>query len=197
MGAAAMRGNRFLLALLLTNLVCLQGCVELLLVGGATAAVAANDRRTLGAFIDDKAMVVKGTSAINSAEGLTEVVHINVTSVNGVVLLSGEAPTADARDKVLAAMRTVAGVRRIVNEIRIAAPTPVSSRTNDTLLTGKVKATLLGVKNLDSSNIKVVTENSVVYLMGLMKKEEAELAATAAADVGGIERVVKLFEYLD
>lgn len=192
-----MHSNRLLLALLLASLVFLQGCVELLLVGGVTAAVAAHDRRTMGAFIDDKAMVVKATSAINAAEGLTEEVHINVTSVNGVVLLSGEAPTSDARDQVLAAVRTVPGVRRIVNEIRIAAPAPISSRNNDTWLTSKVKAKLVGVENLDSSHIKVITENAVVYLMGLVKKEEAELAAAGAAEVSGIERVVKLFEYLD
>ena len=84
-----------------------------------------------------------------------------------------------------------------MNEIRIAAPAPFASRSHDTLLTTKVKSRLLATENLDSANVKVVTESSVVYLMGLMKKDEAEKATEATRDVGGVERIVKLFEYLD
>lgn len=197
MSRDAARRHRASIALLLLALVCLQGCAGLLLVGGAGAAVAANDRRTVGAQLDDKAIAVKAGSAIRSADDLTEEVHINVTSLNGVVLLTGEAPTAEARDKVLAAVRTVSGVRRTVNEIRVAKISTLANRNNDTWLTSKVKTKLIGVENLDSAHVKVVTESSAVYLMGLVKRVEGDAAANAAADVAGVERVVKLFEYLD
>ncbi len=195
--ARKVHSRRFVLALLLPVLVCLPGCIELLVVGGATAAVAAHDRRTVGSLLDDKAIVVKATAAINSTDGPKEDVHINLTSVNGVVLLTGEAPTAESHDKVLAAVRTVAGVRRTVNEIRVAPLSTSANRARDTWLTSKAKTTLVGVKGLDSSQVKVITENATVYLMGMVTKAEADSAATAVADVSGVERVVKLFEYID
>ena len=89
------------------------------------------------------------------------------------------------------------GVRRTVNEIRIGPPSTLADRSNDSWLTGKIKTRLVGVENLQSAQIKVVTENAVVYLMGLVKKDEAESATEAARQVGGVQRVVKLFEYLD
>lgn len=193
-----MSANRFLLAALLASLVFLDGCVGAVIVGGAAAAaVLAHDRRTMGAQIDDKAIVIKATDAIRSTQGLTDATHVNITSVNGIVLLSGEAPAADARDKVLGAVRGVSGVRRTVNEIRIAAPSTGAERANDTWLTGKIKSKLVGVADLDSTQVKVVTEHGAVYLMGLVGKKDGEGAATAAAEVAGVERVVKLFEYVD
>jgi osmotically-inducible protein OsmY len=192
-----MSGRRLALSLfLLASTLPLSGCVGLLAVGGATAIVAANDRRTTGAFLDDQNIEMKIGSAIDTDPGLKDT-HINATSVNGVVLLTGEAPTAEQRDHLLGAIRNIRGIRRTVNEIRVAAPSPMSERTRDSWITGKVKTKLLGVEKLESSQVKVVTENAVVYLMGILKKEEAELATNAAADVGGIERLVKLFEYLD
>jgi osmotically-inducible protein OsmY len=184
------------LVLLLTMAVCLQGCVALVAAGGATAIMAANDRRTVGAQLDDQNIEVKVGSAIKSNENLKNT-HINTTSINGIVLLTGEAPTAEQRDQVLNLTRDIRGIRRTVNEIRIAPPSPGSSRSHDSWLTSKVKTRLIGAEKLDSSHVKVVTENAVVYLMGLLKREEAEFATNAAADVSGVERVVKLFEYLD
>ncbi len=192
-----MRNHRLVLAGVLSGLMFLQGCVGVALIGGGAAAVAANDRRTVGAQIDDKAIVVKATQQIKSVEGLTDAVHVNITSVNGTVLISGETPDAETRDKVLGAVRTVSGVRHTVNEIRIAPASTGANRANDTWLTGKVRAALIGAKNLDSAQVKVVTENATVYLMGLVNKAEGDAAAAAAAEVGGVERVVKLFEYLD
>jgi len=193
-----MSANRFLLAALLASLVLLDGCVGAVIVGGAAAAaVLAHDRRTVGAQIDDKAIVIKATDAIRSTQGLTDATHVNITSVNGIVLLSGEAPAADARVKVLGAVRGVSGVRRTVNEIRIAAPSTGAERANDTWLTSKIKSKLVGVADLDSTQVKVVTEHGAVYLMGLVGKKDGEGAATAAAEVAGVERVVKLFEYVD
>ena len=122
-------------------------------------------------------------------------VHINVTSINGVVLLTGEAPTEAQRTKILDHVRVVPRVRRTVNEIRISPATAYSSRMSDTLITTKVKSKMLGDEKLDSLRIKVITEYGVVYLMGVGQKKEAERAAELTRQVGGVQKVVKLFEY--
>ncbi|HEX7044797.1 MAG TPA: BON domain-containing protein [Burkholderiales bacterium] len=174
-----------------------QGCAPLMVAGAGTAAVAAHDRRTVGAFVDDQAIELKAGSAIRTDQALASEVHINVTSMNGIVLLTGEAPTSELRDRVLAKVREIDGIRRVVNEIRIAPPSALSARTHDGWLTAKVKTRLMHTENIDSTRVKVVTENDVVYLMGLVTRAEADTASTAAAKVGGVARVVKLFEYLD
>ncbi|GMR04004.1 MAG: division/outer membrane stress-associated lipid-binding lipoprotein [Gammaproteobacteria bacterium] len=185
----------FLIALL--SLTMIQGCAPLIIAGGATAAAAARDRRTVGAFVDDGAIELKTGRAIRMDPMLKGKVHINVTSMNGIVLLSGEAPTSSLRDLVLKQARTVQGIRRIVNEVRISPPTSLGSRSKDTWLTTKVKGKMVSTKNLDATRVKVVTENKVVYLMGLVKRREGELATEAARSVKGVQRVVKLFEYID
>lgn len=175
----------------------LQGCAPLIVAGAGTAAVVAHDRRTLGAFIDDQTVETKIASAIRSDETLRTQTHINITSVNGIVLLSGEAATAELRDRVLAQVREVGGIRRTINEIRVAPPSSVAGRSHDAWLTTKVKTALIGLENFDSSRVKVVTENDAVYLMGLVTQQEGTVATDAARNVQGISRVVKLFEYVD
>ena len=187
----------FVSGLILISLAVSQGCAPLVVVGGAAAVSAAHDRRTLGALIDDQAIELKALSAINSDKQLVDETHINVASINGVALLTGEAPTAELRDRVLSTVRSVPGIRRIVNETRIAAPSTLSSRSNDAWLTTKIKSSMLATANLDASRVKVVTENAVVYLMGLVTRAESDLATGDARSVGGVQRVVKLFEYID
>jgi len=174
-----------------------QGCAPVVVAGGATAAVAANERRTLGSFVDDESIEIKARKALNDERDFGDDVHINITSVNGIVLLTGETTTEDKRDRAMALIREIPGIRRIVSEVRVAEPRAFAYTTHDSWITSKVKAEMLGVKDLPSSQIKVVTENSVVYLMGLVTQKEGEAAAEAARTVGGITRVVKLFEYLD
>jgi osmotically-inducible protein OsmY len=174
----------------------LPGCAALVVAGGAAAVMSATDRRTAGAQLDDENIELKTASAIRNDAALKGV-HVNVTSFNGTVLLTGETPTAEQRDNVLAAVRAVPGVRRTVNELRIAPASELPYRNNDAWLTTKTKTKLVGTDNLDSSHVKVITENAVVYLMGLVKKSEAEAATNAASEVAGVQRVVKLFEYLD
>lgn len=181
----------------LLGLATLQGCAPLLIAGAGTAAVASNDRRTLGAQLDDQTIEMKLGSFLKADDVLKSETHVNVTSMNGIVLLSGEAATAELRDRILAKTREVAGIRRTVNEIRVAPPAGVGSRGHDTILTGRVKARLVNTENVDSSHIKVITENNTVYLMGLMPQAEAQLAAESARTVSGVERVVMLFEYTD
>ena len=186
-----------ILTVILSGVALSQGCAPVVVAGGATAAVAANDRRTLGALVDDESIEIKARKALNDDPEIGDNVHVNITSVNGVVLLTGETATAELHDKAEALIRPIAGIRRIVSEIRIAEPRAFAYTTHDGWITGKVKAKLLDTENLRSSRIKVVTENSVVYLMGLVTQKEGEIAAEATRTVGGITRVVKLFEYVD
>lgn len=188
---------RALLFLLLPAVFAIQGCAPAVVAGAGTAAVAAHDRRTVGSFVDDQTIEVRAASAIRTDEDLRRDTHVNVTSMNGIVLLTGEAATAEARDRVLAKVREVPGIRRTVNEIRIAPPSSFGARSHDTWLTTKVKTKLIKTETLDSMRVKVVTENKAVYLLGLVTQQEATLATDAARSTGGVARVVKLFEYLD
>jgi osmotically-inducible protein OsmY len=189
---------RTALSLLLLSLVLsLQGCVTAIVAGAATGAVVAHDRRTVGSFVDDQAVEVKAAAGIAADNQLEGQVHINVTSMNGIVLLSGEAANTEARDRVLSQVRTIPSIRRIHNEIRIAPPSAFGNRSRDTWYTTKVKSRLLFTRDLDSTRIKVVTENTTVYLLGLVTQREGEIAANSAAHVDGIGGVVKLFEYID
>jgi len=181
----------------LVGMMLLQACAPVIVAGAGTAAVAAHDRRTVGAFVDDSAIEIKVRNAISGDESLRNDAHISITSMNGIVLLSGEAPTHEQRDRILAKARTVAGIRQIANEIRVAPRAPFGSRSYDTWLTTKVKTKMVWTDELDSTRVKVVTENGAVYLLGLVTQKEAELATQAARGVSGVARVVKLFEYID
>lgn len=173
------------------------GCAPVLVAGAGTAAVVAHDRRTVGAFVDDQTIELKVRNAIHTDPTLRKNAHLSVTSMNGIVLLSGEVPTAEARETAIAQARTVAGIRQIVNELQVGPPASFASRSYDTWLTTKVKTRLVHTEGLDSTRVKVVTEDEVVFLMGLVTRREAELATDSARAVGGVDRVVKLFEYID
>lgn len=183
-----------LLALSGMNLV--GGCAPVIVGGAATGSAVIADERTSGSFLDDEAIEVKATLAIADDKSLKDV-HINVTSINGVVLLTGEAPTEAQRAKILEHVRTVPRVRRTVNEIRIAPPTAYSSRMSDTLITTRVKSKMIGDEKVNAISTKVVTEYGVVYLMGLTKKASGDYAAELVRQVDGVQKVVKLFEYTD
>ena len=175
----------------------LQACVPAVVGGAAVGAAAAHDRRTFGAIIDDENIELKAAANIGMVAELKKLVHVNVTSMNGIVLLTGEAATTEARDQILTQVRAVNGVRRITNELRIAEPSSFGSRSKDSLITSAVKSRFLVSKDLDPTRVKVVTEASVVYLLGLVTQAEGNLAADHAATIEGVERVVKVFEYID
>ncbi|MBS1236086.1 MAG: outer rane lipoprotein [Proteobacteria bacterium] len=175
----------------------LQACVPAVVGGAAVGAAAAHDRRTFGAIIDDENIELKAAANIGMVAELKKQVHVNVTSMNGIVLLTGEAATTEARDQILAEVRAVNGVRRITNELRIAEPSSFGSRSKDSLITSAVKSRFLVTKDLDPTRVKVVTETSVVYLLGLVTQAEGNLATEHAATIEGVERVVKVFEYID
>ena len=173
----------------------LQGCA-VVAAGGAGAAVA-TDRRSAGTMVDDEAIELKVNNAIFSDDELNKKTHINATSYNAVVLLTGEAPSAALRERVVDLARRVDKVRRVHNEIAVAEPSPMKVRSQDTWITAQVKTKLLSNKQVSANNVKVVTENGSVYLMGIVTRAEAQAAAEAARHVSGVSRVVTVFEYQD
>jgi len=190
--------NQFLLILcFLYTVLLLQACAPVLVAGAATGASVANDRRTAGTVLEDQSIELKASGAIQADEALSKSVHVSVTSFNDIVLLTGQAPTRALRDQVLEHVRSTKKVRGIHNEISIENPTSFNTRSNDTWITTKCKSTLLGAKGLEATHIKIVTEDGVVYLMGLVTRQEGDTAAKTVQQVTGVQRVVKVFEYLD
>ncbi|MGD2136849.1 MAG: BON domain-containing protein [Gammaproteobacteria bacterium] len=178
----------------------LNGCATAVVGGAATGASAAHDRRTLGTFIDDQGIELKVRLAIFNEKELNSQIHINVICINGVVLLVGQAPTAALKQQAEDIARNVEKVRLVHNEMSIAAPNSLMTRSSDTLITAKVKANLFGIEgheDFDPTRVKVVTENGVVYLMGILYRSEAEAVTARTRQVGGVQKVVKLFEYAD
>lgn len=173
----------------------LSGCFPVVAAGVGTGVLMAEDRRTSGIYIEDEGIELKAGNRIS--EQLGQQVHINVTSFNRVVLLSGEAPTEELRQKAEAAAAGVPNVTRIHNEITIAAPSSLASRSNDAYLTSKVKARFIDAKKFGVNHVKVVTENGSVFLMGMVKHSEADAATEVARTTSGVQRVVRLFEYID
>ncbi|MBT7951497.1 MAG: BON domain-containing protein [Gammaproteobacteria bacterium] len=180
---------------LLGILTLLNACAAVVVGGAATGASAAHDRRTTGTFIEDEAIELKSLKAISDEKDLSSQIHINVTSFNTIVLVSGETPTEDLRRRVIEIIRNIPKVSHVHDELTIAGPSSLMSRSGDTLITTKVKTKLIAEKNLDGTHVKVVTENGVVYLMGLLNREDADKATEIARQTGGVQKVVKLFQY--
>jgi osmotically-inducible protein OsmY len=183
------------IALVIATSMLLAGCAPLLVAGavGGTALVVA-DRRSAGAQVDDEAIELKVGNNIGSGYG--DRVHVNVTSYNGIVLLTGEVPTQDLVATIGEIARTTAKVRRVDNEITVGAVASVGSRTNDSYITSKVKARFVEANKFAANHVKVVTERQVVYLMGIVRRDEGDTAAQIAATTSGVVRVVKLFDYI-
>jgi len=172
----------------------LGGCIAVAggaMVGGTMMAV---DRRTTGAQVDDQTIDLRTSSAITAVIGDSG--HVNASSYNRVVLLTGEVPTDADRAKVEAAVAKVENVRAVVNEIAVMPKSSLGGQTNDTIITGKVKAAFIDAKELQVASIKVVTERGVVFLMGRVTETESNIAAQVARSVGGVQKVVKVFEII-
>lgn len=175
----------------------LHGCGPFVVAGAATGVLVAADRRSAGTIVDDNTIEVKIANRIASDKALAEKVHVSVNSYNRTVLLTGEVPTRDVQDQIVAWAGAVEGVKQVYNALDLANPSEYKSRNFDVWLSSKVKSKLAGRAEFDASHIKVTSENAVVYLMGLVKHAEAEAAAKVAAEVEGAKRVVTVFEYLE
>ncbi len=172
----------------------LLGACAPLLIGGAMVggALVATDRRTSGAQLEDQAIELKAGQRARDHAGLMN--HINVTSYNRQLLLTGEVATDNDRINAGRAAATVENVRSVVNELAVMPPTSLSERSSDTLLTTKVKTSLLDAKDLMANSIKVVTERGTVYLMGIVSEREANRATEIARGVENVRKVVRVFE---
>jgi osmotically-inducible protein OsmY len=173
----------------------LQGCVEMAVVGAGAAVLVANDRRSLGAQTEDKEIDLRAEHGINDRFG--DKAHINVTSYNRNVLLTGEAPDAATKAQIESMVREIPNVRGVINEIQIAGVSAYTARANDSYLTSKVKARFIDNGSFSINQVKVVTENGVVYLLGLVTRKEADAAVEIARTTGGVQKVVRVFEYIE
>ena len=179
----------------ITLLPLISGCAAVVVGGAAaTGVIMAEDRRTVGTFTEDQGIELKAASRIGEKvkDG-----HINVTSYNRAVLLTGEVPTEAAKADAERIARAVDNVRSVFNELQVAGNASLQARTNDTVLTSKVKARFLDAGKFSPLHVKVVTENGTVYLLGLVKRQEAADATEVARTTGGVRKVVRVFEYLD
>jgi osmotically-inducible protein OsmY len=172
----------------------LQGCVGLIVGTAVMGTFAATDRRTFGAQAEDKAIVVKGESRLPGALGIGT--HVNVNSFNRRVLLTGEVADEQTKATATREMQETEGVEQVTNELQISGLSNFSARSNDTLITTKVKASFVDTKDLYGSAFKVVTEAGVVYLMGRVTQREGNIAGQVASGVSGVRKVVKVFEYI-
>ena len=187
--------RKFVILIALSALPVLQGCIPLI-IGGAigAGALVVTDRRPAGTMAQDEGIEIRAVKRIN--DRFRETSHINATSFNQNVLLSGEAGTDKIKADAEAIVRSDEKVKNVFNEITIAGNSSLGSRGNDTAITSKVKTRFLANAGRFAPNhIKVVTENSVVYLMGVVTKSEGDAATEVASTTSGVQRVVKLFEY--
>lgn len=179
----------------------ISGCAPAVVGGAAvsgavTGAVMSQDRRSTGTIVDDQGIEFNIGSRIGEDAELVDRVHVSVTSYNYVVLLTGEAADEQLRERIYRYAQQADYVRQVYNEITIASLSPLMLRSSDTLITGRVKTALVNNKNIDATHVKVVTDKSVVYLMGLVTQEEGRIAAEVARRISGVQKVVKLFEYI-
>lgn len=184
-----------LVSCVLSSLLFLNGCVGFL-AGAATGAAVAHDTRSAGTILEDETIEVAAKEKLYHDELLEKKIHINVTSYNHIVLLTGEVLSRDILDHAVDIVRHVEKVRRVHNELVIADLSSFQQRSQDTWITTKVKSKMLSEKGFDSSRIKVVTERGSVYLLGIVTPEQANQAAEIARHVDDVKRVVKLFEYI-
>jgi osmotically-inducible protein OsmY len=186
---------RLIILLLAGIVITLQGCAGVVVAGGATAGAMANDSRTSGAYVDDEVIEWKILDVLANNEQINTQTHLNATSYNGIVLLTGEIPTEKMRSMINQKINAIVGVRQLHDETSIAAPSSMMSRSGDTWITSKVKTALLTKDTEMGSRTKVVTDKGVVYLMGIVSPQEADQLTDIARRVGGVQKVVKVFEY--
>jgi osmotically-inducible protein OsmY len=174
----------------------LLGACAPVLIGGAVAgsAMVATDRRSTGTQVDDSSNEVKSVVAVDGTVG--DRGHVNSTSYNRMLLLTGEVPTEADKAAIEKAVRQIGTVRSTVNDLAVMPNSSLSTRSNDSITTGKVKAQFFDAKDLSANSIKVVTERGNVYLMGLVTETEAQRAVELTRSVGGVQKVVRVFQII-
>jgi osmotically-inducible protein OsmY len=182
-GAAALAGATLL-----------QGCGALIIGGAAATAMVASDRRTTGTYVEDESIEWKVVDRMrNNFAGA----HVNATSYNRRVLLTGEAPTEEMKKQIEARVRSIDNVKDVVNELQVSGASSMASRGSDSLVTSNVKARMVNNGVFSPTHVKVLTEAGTVFLMGLVTQAEGEKAVEIARNTSGVVRVVKVFEYVE
>ena len=181
---------------LILMLAVLQGCGAVTVVAITAGASMATDRRSIGNQIDDQTIEVEAYNEITKNKSLNDNTNLHIISVNGSVLIIGQAPTTFLRDQAIKIINEIDGVVRIHNQTRIGNVTSVTTQTNDVWLTSKVKTALFSSDKVNGNDIKVITENAEVFLMGIVSKKEADAAVNITRNISGVNRVFKAFEYL-
>ena len=183
-------------ALLLTAAVSLllQACFPLAATGIGAAALMVDDRRSTGVYVEDENIEWKARGRL--LERFKDI-HVNVTSFNLTVLVTGEVPSEQTRQEVAEAIRSIPNVRNVLNELVIGGPAVYTSRANDSLITTNVKTRFINNGKFSINHVKVVTESGAAFLMGIVTREEADAATELARTTAGVSRVVKVFEYTE
>jgi osmotically-inducible protein OsmY len=179
-------------AVLLASLASLSACAPLIVGGAVMTGVMATDRRTTGTLVEDESIEIKVASAVRKEMG--ERIHLNVTSFNRQVLLSGEVRTAADKERAEKLASSQENVSAVVNDLAVMPVSSLSQRSKDTVTTGRVKAAFVDAKDLQVNAVKVVTERGIVYLMGRVTSREAKRATDIARSIGGVTKVVRVFE---
>lgn len=176
--------------------VLLQGCAGVMLLGAGTGVASVTDRRTVGTQVSDQTIDMRATHRLGEAKPLWDESRVVVITTKGKSLLVGQAPTEEYRQQAESIVKEVPGVSKVYNEIRLTQPLSVSARSQDTWLTSKVKSALLTNKKLDGTKVKVVTEGTEAFLIGLVTQEEADIAVELARNVAGVSHVITVFEFV-
>jgi osmotically-inducible protein OsmY len=179
-------------AVLLASLASLSACAPLIVGGAVMTGVMATDRRTTGTQVEDESIEIKVASAVR--QDLGDRVHLNVTSFNRQVLLSGEVRTAADKERAEKLAQSQENVNSVVNDLAVMPVSTLTQRSKDTVTTGRVKAAFVDAKDLQVNAVKVVTERGIVYLMGRVTSREAKRATDIARSIGGVTKVVRVFE---
>lgn len=192
-----MKKRGFLTPTVLALLVAIGGCTSL---SSATHQGTIDENygeRTFGSQIEDQSIETKISHNLGRQDARFNDARVNVDSYNGIVLLTGQVPSEELRDKALSIAQDVRNVRQVHNELDVAANIPITQRSTDTWLTARIRTRLVSHENIDSGRIRPVSENGSVYLMGLVTREEGDRIVRAISDIGGIQRIIKVFEYID
>lgn len=189
------RRRLFLGAAALAVLSAMQGCVPVAVTGAAVgAATVMGDRRTSGAYLEDESIEWKTRSQLSNRFG--NMVNVSVTSYNRNVLLTGQVPDEASRAEAGRIAAGIDNVRGVVNEVEVAGLSTLTSRSNDALITSRVKARFVDDANFSANHVKVVTEAGTVFLMGIVTRREADAATEVARTTSGVQKVVRVFEYI-
>lgn len=184
-------------ALATALMLALAGCVGAMVAGAGAGTMSANDPRSFGTQLDDEAIENRAINAIRSREDIADQSHVEVVSYNRIVLLIGQTPAVSYRQTLAELVANVPNVRKVYNEMQIAGPRSALTAMSDSTITTKIKSSLLAESDFPSSQVKVVTENGEVFLMGLISRAQAARATDIARSTGGVQKVVQLFEYND